>query len=83
MGRVRQVVDDRRVGTGAASVTGEDGIEVDGSVEAEASVGQDIDPVTLVIPGCIEDGDLRILVIAQQPRLIVRNSHRQPGRNSQ
>lgn len=40
--------------TRTAPVLGEDGLEVNSAVEAETAVGEDIDPVSLVIAGGIE-----------------------------
>lgn len=40
------------------TVAGEDAFEVDGPVEAEAAVVEDIDPVRLIVTGSVEDGDL-------------------------
>ncbi len=57
--RVGEIVDDRRMRPSATARPGEDGFKVDGAIEMQAAVWEDIDPVSLVVTRCIEDRDLR------------------------
>lgn len=57
--RISQIKDDARVRASAAAVLGEDGLEVNSAVEAESTVGQDVNPVGLVVTGSVQDRDLR------------------------
>ena len=65
------------VRTGTATRSREDLLKVNRSVEAEASIGKDVDPVALVVPGRVQDGDLRedafamldpVISVARQPQ---------------
>lgn len=47
-----------RMGAGTTTAPGEDVIEVNLAVKTEGTVWQDVDPVSLVVAGCVEDGDL-------------------------
>lgn len=40
-------------------VLGEDGVEVNGSVEAKPTIGQDIDPMALIITRRVYNRDLK------------------------
>jgi hypothetical protein len=60
VGGIRQVIDDGRVRAGTTSGRSEDGLEVHGAVERQPTVGQDVNPVTLVVTGGVEDRDLHI-----------------------
>jgi hypothetical protein len=40
------------------TIPGENSIEINGAVEAQAAVGEDVDPVAFVVTGGVEDGDL-------------------------
>ena len=42
----------------STAILGEDGLKIDGAVEAQSTVGQDVNPVRLVVTRCIEDRDL-------------------------
>jgi hypothetical protein len=55
---ISQIKDDRRMGTGTATVSGEDGFEINRPVEAQATIREDVNPVTLVVAWGVEDGDL-------------------------
>ncbi|EEY14371.1 predicted protein [Verticillium alfalfae VaMs.102] len=55
---VSEIVDDRRVRAGTTTVAGEDALKVDGAVEAEAAIVVDVDPVSLVVTGGVDDGDV-------------------------
>lgn len=52
---------------------GEDGLKVHSTVEAESTVGENIDPVTLVITGCVDDGYLLLKVSLN--RSLLRTYH--------
>lgn len=56
--RISQVKDDGTVRSGTTTVAGEDVIEVNGAVEAQGTIVVDVNPVTLVVSGSIEDGNL-------------------------
>lgn len=58
MSRISQIKDDARVRASAAAVLGEDGLEVNSAIEAESAVGQDVNPVGLVVTGSVQDRDL-------------------------
>lgn len=49
---------------------GENVLKVNGAVEAERAIGQDVNPVTLVVARGVEDGDLAMLACTQLPSSI-------------
>lgn len=53
--RVCEVKDDNAVGSGTATSFGEDLLKINGTVEAERPVVVDIDPMTLVITGSVDN----------------------------
>ena len=53
-----QVINNRGMWTSSTAILGEDGLKIDGAVEAQSTVGQDVNPVGLVVTRCVEDGDL-------------------------
>jgi hypothetical protein len=71
--RVSEVVNDRRVRARATTVLREDALEVDGSVEAEASIIEDVDPVRLVVTWGVEDGDLSVFILVSVSLLCFPN----------
>lgn len=55
--RVSQVKDDTAVG--ASTATGlKDALKVDGAVEVQAAILEHVNPVSLVVTGSVDDGDL-------------------------
>lgn len=52
---VCEVKDDNTVGSGTATSFGEDLLKINGTVEAERPVVVDIDPMTLVITGSVDN----------------------------
>jgi hypothetical protein len=46
------------VRAGATSALGEDGLKVDGSVEAEGAIVKDVNPMGLVVTRGVENRDL-------------------------
>lgn len=58
--RVRQVENDRRMRPGTTTITSEDILKVNSSVEAQTTVRQDINPMTLVVSRSVQDRDLAL-----------------------
>jgi hypothetical protein len=46
------------MGTSTTTVPGEDRLKINGSVEAEATIWKDINPMALVVARSIQNGDL-------------------------
>jgi hypothetical protein len=69
VGGVSQVKDDGRVRPGTTTVGGEDGFKVNRTVEAESTVGENVNPVALVITGCVDNGYLLMKVSLNRPRV--------------
>jgi hypothetical protein len=55
---VSQIEDDARVWSCTTTALGEDILEVDLTIEAEGTIGQDVDPVTLVVSWRVDNRDL-------------------------
>ena len=78
------------VRTGAAARSREDLLKVNRPVEAETSIGKDVDPVALVVAGRVQDGDLRDAFTTLDSAFLCRKanakrleySHHQPARNT-
>jgi len=78
---ISQVEDDGRVRASTTAVAGEDALEIDGPVEAEAAVVEDIDPVRLVVARSVEDGDLEREISLASERLekgAIGGTHTEP-----
>jgi Glu-tRNA(Gln) amidotransferase subunit E-like FAD-binding protein len=60
MSRVRKVENDTRVRLGAATI-GKFLREVDGPVEVQGTIRQDVNPLSLEVGWCIDDSDIASL----------------------
>jgi hypothetical protein len=56
---ISKIKDNARVRTSSTTITSEDVFEVDGSVEAQATVWEDVNPMALVVTRGVENRDLR------------------------
>lgn len=59
MVRVSKIKDNTGMRTSSTTATSEDVIKINGAVEAQATVGEYVNPMALVITRSVEDRDLR------------------------
>lgn len=50
---------------------GKDGLKVDSAVEAERTIGENVDPVSLVVSGGVENGNLVFHVSVSPLKILV------------
>jgi hypothetical protein len=55
---VGKIKDDTRMRPGTTTTTSKDILKVNSTVEAQATIGKNINPMTLVVTRCVEDRDL-------------------------
>ena len=82
--RVSKIENNARMRTSSTTIMRKDVFEVDSAVEAQAAVGEDVNPMAFIVTWCVEDRDLRNKLASAKSRdREGQDIHHQLGQSTQ